>query len=60
MRACTLARAKLKATRGAIVNTASMLSFFGGGHAPAYAASKGGVAQLEQSSPSRTRPMASA
>ena len=31
---------------GAIVNTASMLSFFGGPSVPAYTASKGGVAQL--------------
>jgi NAD(P)-dependent dehydrogenase (short-subunit alcohol dehydrogenase family) len=31
---------------GAIVNTASIWSFFGGGLTPAYTASKGGVAQL--------------
>jgi NAD(P)-dependent dehydrogenase (short-subunit alcohol dehydrogenase family) len=49
MRACTLARPKLAATQGAIVNTASMLSFFGGGLVPAYSASKGGVAQLTKS-----------
>jgi NAD(P)-dependent dehydrogenase (short-subunit alcohol dehydrogenase family) len=49
MRACTLARSALAATRGAIVNTASMLSFFGGGLVPAYAASKGGIAQLTKS-----------
>jgi NAD(P)-dependent dehydrogenase (short-subunit alcohol dehydrogenase family) len=49
MRACTLARGALAATRGAIVNTASMLSFFGGGLVPAYAASKGGIAQLTKS-----------
>lgn len=49
MRACTLARPKLAASRGAIVNTASMLSFFGGGLVPAYSASKGGVAQLTKS-----------
>lgn len=49
MRACTLARAKLKAAGGAIVNTASVLSFFGGGLVPGYAASKGGVAQLTKS-----------
>jgi NAD(P)-dependent dehydrogenase (short-subunit alcohol dehydrogenase family) len=46
MRMCVAARAKLAATRGAIVNTASMLSFFGGPAIPAYTASKGGVAQL--------------
>jgi len=49
MRACTLARGKLKAAGGAIVNTASVLSFFGGGLVPGYAASKGGVAQLTKS-----------
>jgi len=49
MRTCTLARAKLKAAGGAIVNTASVLSFLGGGLVPGYAASKGGVAQLTKS-----------
>jgi NAD(P)-dependent dehydrogenase (short-subunit alcohol dehydrogenase family) len=49
MRCCTLARDKLAAARGAIVNTASMLSFFGGGLVPGYSASKGGVAQLTKS-----------
>lgn len=49
MRVCTATRERLKATRGCIVNTASMLSFFGGGLVPAYAASKGGVAQLTKS-----------
>jgi NAD(P)-dependent dehydrogenase (short-subunit alcohol dehydrogenase family) len=39
----------LKATRGCVVNVASMLSFFGGGLAPAYSASKGGIAQLTKS-----------
>lgn len=33
-------------SRGKIVNIASMLSFFGGYTVPAYAASKGGVAQI--------------
>lgn len=33
-------------SKGKIVNVASMLSFFGGYTVPAYAASKGGVAQL--------------
>jgi NAD(P)-dependent dehydrogenase (short-subunit alcohol dehydrogenase family) len=46
MRMCVCARAKLAAARGAIVNTGSMLSFFGGPAIPAYTASKGGVAQL--------------
>lgn len=49
MRVCTATRQRLKASRGCIVNTASMLSFFGGGLVPAYAASKGGVAQLTKS-----------
>jgi NAD(P)-dependent dehydrogenase (short-subunit alcohol dehydrogenase family) len=49
MRTCTAARARLAASEGCIVNTASMLSFFGGGLVPAYAASKGGVAQLTKS-----------
>lgn len=49
LRACAAARPLLARTGGSIVNTASMLSFFGGGHAPAYAASKGGVAQLTKS-----------
>ena len=31
---------------GKIINIASMLSFFGGHHVPAYAASKGGIAQI--------------
>ena len=39
----------LAASRGCIVNTASMLSFFGGGLVPGYSASKGGVAQLTKS-----------
>jgi NAD(P)-dependent dehydrogenase (short-subunit alcohol dehydrogenase family) len=49
MRVCSAARALLKASSGCIVNTASMLSFFGGGLVPAYSASKGGVAQLTKS-----------
>ena len=49
MRICAAARAGLKARRGCIVNTASMLSFFGGGLVPGYSASKGGVAQLTKS-----------
>jgi NAD(P)-dependent dehydrogenase (short-subunit alcohol dehydrogenase family) len=46
---CTRARERLKTTRGAIVNTASVLSYFGGGLVPGYSASKGGVAQLTKS-----------
>ncbi len=49
MRVCTAARPGLAARRGCIVNTASMLSFFGGGLVPGYSASKGGVAQLTKS-----------
>jgi NAD(P)-dependent dehydrogenase (short-subunit alcohol dehydrogenase family) len=49
MRTCSAARPKLAATQGCIINTASMLSFFGGGLVPGYSASKGGVAQLTKS-----------
>ena len=44
---CQLAgRMMLERGRGKIINVASMLSYFGGYTVPAYAASKGGVAQL--------------
>nr|WP_319385297.1 SDR family oxidoreductase [uncultured Roseibium sp.] len=46
MRMCLAARPLLEGSGGAIVNTASMLSYFGGPLVPAYSASKGGVAQL--------------
>jgi NAD(P)-dependent dehydrogenase (short-subunit alcohol dehydrogenase family) len=49
MRTCAAARTLLAQTRGCIVNTASMLTFFGGGLVPAYSASKGGVGQLTKS-----------
>ena len=49
LRTCAAARDPLRASGGCIVNTASMLSFFGGGLVPGYAASKGGVAQLTKS-----------
>lgn len=49
MRVCTAARPLLARSGGCIVNTASMLSFFGAGLIPAYSASKGGVAQLTKS-----------
>lgn len=49
MRMCLAARTALIRGCGAIVNTASMLSFFGSPWVPAYAASKGGVAQLTKS-----------
>jgi len=45
----SLARSGRDGTGGAIVNTASMLSFFGGPFVPAYSASKGGVMQLTKS-----------
>lgn len=46
MRLCVACHPLLAQSGGAIVNTASMLSFFGGPLVPAYSASKGGVAQL--------------
>jgi NAD(P)-dependent dehydrogenase (short-subunit alcohol dehydrogenase family) len=46
MRMCVAAKPLLDRKGGAIVNTASIWSFFGGGLVPAYTASKGGVAQL--------------
>ena len=49
MRCCAAARPLLQQSGGAIVNIASMLSSFGGGLVPGYAASKGGVVQLTKS-----------
>ena len=50
MRMCVAARPILaRSTNAAIVNTASMLSYFGGPLVPAYAASKGGIVQLTKS-----------
>ncbi len=49
MRLCAAARPLLARSKGAIVNTASMLSFFGGGLVPGYSSSKGGIAQLTKS-----------
>lgn len=49
MRVASAARPLLARSRGAMVNIASMLSFFGGGSVPGYSASKGGVAQLTKS-----------
>ena len=49
MRMCIACRPLLAKNGGSIINVASMLSFFGAGLAPAYSASKGGVAQLTKS-----------
>lgn len=49
MRTCAASREKLRASKGSIINTASMLSFFGGSLVPGYSASKGGVSQLTKS-----------
>ena len=49
MRICAAARPNLAANKGAIVNIASMLSYFGGGLVPGYSASKGGIVQLTKS-----------
>ena len=49
MRTCAAAKRLLIGSRGCVINIASMLSFFGSGAAPAYSASKGGVAQLTKS-----------
>jgi NAD(P)-dependent dehydrogenase (short-subunit alcohol dehydrogenase family) len=49
MRLCTEAHAKLALSKGAIVNLASMWTYFGGPRVPAYTASKGAIAQLTKS-----------
>ena len=49
MRVCLAAKEFLVAARGTVINIASMLCFFGSGYAPAYSASKGGIAQLTKS-----------
>ncbi|MEP7205763.1 MAG: SDR family oxidoreductase [Casimicrobiaceae bacterium] len=49
LRVCGAARPLLAVRKGSIVNTASMLSFFGAGLVPGYSASKGGIAQLTKS-----------
>jgi len=49
LRLCAAARPLLAKAKGCIVNTASVLSFFGGALVPGYSASKGGVAQLTKS-----------
>jgi NAD(P)-dependent dehydrogenase (short-subunit alcohol dehydrogenase family) len=49
MRMCLAAKDKLARAKGAIVNTASMLTFHGSAYAPGYSASKGGIGQLTKS-----------
>jgi NAD(P)-dependent dehydrogenase (short-subunit alcohol dehydrogenase family) len=49
MRSCVAAKDGLARRHGCIVNVASMLSFLGGPLAPAYTASKGGIAALTRS-----------
>ncbi len=49
MRCCRAFLPQLKERPGTIVNIASMMSYFGSGTAPSYAASKGAVAQLTKS-----------
>lgn len=49
MRCCYEAKPLLARQGGAIVNLASVMSFFGSGTGPAYAASKGAVAQFTKS-----------
>jgi NAD(P)-dependent dehydrogenase (short-subunit alcohol dehydrogenase family) len=49
MRLCATMRPLLAKSSGCIVNTASVLAYFGGGLVPGYSASKGGVAQLTKS-----------
>jgi NAD(P)-dependent dehydrogenase (short-subunit alcohol dehydrogenase family) len=49
MNMCRAFKDGLARRKGCIVNTASMLSIFGGALVPAYSASKGGVAQLTKS-----------
>jgi NAD(P)-dependent dehydrogenase (short-subunit alcohol dehydrogenase family) len=49
MRVCVAARPLLKASGGVILNIGSIFSFLGAPHAPGYAASKGGVAQITRS-----------
>jgi NAD(P)-dependent dehydrogenase (short-subunit alcohol dehydrogenase family) len=49
MRVSVAAKPMLAAGQGAIVNIASMLTYFGGPRVPAYSASKGGIASLTRS-----------
>lgn len=49
MRMCTACFPLLQQQGGCVLNIASMLSYFGSGHAPGYSSSKGGVVQLTRS-----------
>jgi NAD(P)-dependent dehydrogenase (short-subunit alcohol dehydrogenase family) len=49
MRVCSAAKPKFPKDGGAIVNTASMYTFFGAAHAPGYASSKSGIGGLTRS-----------
>ena len=49
LRLATALKPALARARGSIINVASMYAYFGAPHAPAYAASKGGVVQLTRS-----------
>ena len=49
MRMCYAAKELLTESQGCVINTASMLSFFGSGFVPGYSASKGGVVQFTKS-----------
>jgi len=49
MRVSVAAKPLLAVRQGAIVNIASMLTYFGGPRVPAYSASKGGIASLTRS-----------
>jgi NAD(P)-dependent dehydrogenase (short-subunit alcohol dehydrogenase family) len=49
MRVCVAAKPKFAKAGGAIVNTASMFTYFGAAHAPAYASSKSAIGGLTRS-----------
>lgn len=49
LRTCVAARPLLALSHGSVVTIASMTSFFGGPHSPAYSASKAGVVALTRS-----------
>ncbi len=49
MRMCAACKPLLEQSGGCVINIASMLTFFGSGHVPAYSASKGGIGQLTKS-----------